>query len=139
MVAAGEGLVQLQIADDVAQGGGGQVLNGAHGVLYAVGVELGVDDLEVDDGVDLHGDVVLGDDGLGGKIHHLLLQAHPLGHAVENGQLHVGAHAPGSVVGPQALHHEGAGLLDHMDVGHQQDQDNDADGDENVLHRKPSS
>ena len=29
------------------------------------GVELGIGDLEVDDRVDLHGDVILGDDGLG--------------------------------------------------------------------------
>ena len=44
---AGESLVQLQVADDVAQGGGGQVLNGAHGVLHAVGIQLGIGDLEV--------------------------------------------------------------------------------------------
>ena len=41
VVAAGEGLVQLQVADDVPQGGGGQILNGPHGVLHAVGVQTG--------------------------------------------------------------------------------------------------
>ena len=70
-------LVQLQLTDDVAQGGGGEVLNGAHGILHAIGVELGVGDLKIDDGVDLHGNIVLGDDGLGVEIRHLLLQSSP--------------------------------------------------------------
>ena len=39
VVPAGEGLVQLQVADDVPQGGGGEVLNGPHGVLHAVGIQ----------------------------------------------------------------------------------------------------
>ena len=47
VVPAGEGLVQLQVADDIPQGGGGEVLNGGHGVLNAVGIELGVCNLEV--------------------------------------------------------------------------------------------
>ena len=111
-----------------------QVLNGAEGLLHPIGVELGVHDLEVDHRVDLHGDVVLGDDGLGSEIDDLLLQAHPLGDTVQNGHLYMKPHAPSGVVAPQALHHKGTGLLDHMDVGHQQDNDDHCDGDEHKLH-----
>ena len=67
-----------------------------------------------------------------------ILQAHPLGHPVQQGQLHMESHAPGGVIGPQALHHEGPGLLDHVDVGHQQDQYDNTDGDENIRHTSSS-
>ena len=50
-IAAGEALVKLEIADDASQRSGGEVLDGDHGLLNTVGVELGVGDLEVDDGV----------------------------------------------------------------------------------------
>ena len=103
-------------------------------MLHAIGVQLGIDDLEVNDSVDLHGDVVLGDDGLGREIDYLLLQADPLGHAVNKGQLDMDAHAPGGLVRAQALHHEGAGLLDDLNVRHQQDEDDDANGGKNIRH-----
>ena len=135
MVPAGEGLVQLQVADDVAQGGGGEVLNGGHGVLHAVGVQLGVGDLEVDHGVDLHGDVVLGDDGLGREVHHLLLQGDIFGHPLNERDLEVQAHAPHALEGAQALDDEGAGLGNHSDVGGQngQDQQDQDDGDDHTY------
>ena len=119
---AGQGLVQLHLADDVPQGGGGQVLNGVHGLLHAVGVQLGVRDLEVDHRVDLHGDVVLGDDRLGREVRHLLLQGHLLGDPLDERQLHVEANAPHRVEGAQPLHHIGLGLLDDVDIADDQDQ-----------------
>ena len=96
-------------------------------MLHAVGVKFGVNDLEIDDRVDLHGNVVLGDNGLRREIHHLFLQADPLGHPVDEGQFDVQTHAPGGLIRTQALHHEGAGLLHHLDICDQQNQDNDAD------------
>ncbi|CAN4006671.1 DUF6472 domain-containing protein, partial [Dysosmobacter welbionis] len=51
-------------------------------------------DLEVDHRIDLHGDIVLGDDGLGREIRHLLLQGHLLGHPLHKGHLQVQSHAP---------------------------------------------
>ena len=122
VVPAGEGLVQLQIADDVAERGGGEILNGAHGLLHAVGVELGVDDLEIDHGVDLHGDVVLGDHRLGVEVRHLLLQADLLHHPLDERDLQMQAHAPHGVEGAQPLHHIGLGLLHHIDVADDNDQ-----------------
>ena len=44
------------------------------------------------------------------------------------------AHAPGSLVSPQALHNESTGLLDHLNVGYQQDEDDDANSGKNVRH-----
>ena len=70
-ISGGQRLVQLQLTNDVPQGGGGEVLNGAHGVFHPIGVELGVRDLEVEDRVDLDGDVVLGNDRLGWEVRHL--------------------------------------------------------------------
>ena len=115
-ITGGKALVQLQLTDDVAQGGGGEVLDGVHGILHAVGIQLGVGDLKVDHGVDLHGDVILGDDWLGIEIRHLLLQAHLLHHTLNEGDLQMQAHAPHGVEGTQPLHHIGTGLLHHIDV-----------------------
>ena len=91
----------------------------------------GVSDLEVDDGVDLHGDVILGNDGLGREIHHLLLQGYVLGYPLNEGNLEVEAHAPHGLECAQPLNDEGPGLLDHADVGgqHGQHKDNHNDGD----------
>ena len=52
------------------------------GPFDAVGVESRGCDLIIDDGVDLHGDVILGDHGLRRIVEHLLLQADLLGHAL---------------------------------------------------------
>ena len=117
MVPAGEGLVQLQVADDVAQGGGGQVLDGSHGVFHPVGIQLGVGDLEVDHGINLHGDVVFGDDGLGREIHHLLLQRDIFRHPLKDRHLEVQAHSPNSAESAQALDDKGTRLGYDLHVG----------------------
>ena len=99
-------------------------------MLHAVGVELGIRNLEIDDGVDLHSDIILGDDGLGRKIRHLLLEAHLLGHPLDKGHLQVQSHVPHCPEGSQAFHHVGLGLLDDDDVAddHQQHQNHQNNG-----------
>ena len=67
VVPAGQGLVQLQIADNITKGGSGQVFNGGHGVLHPIGVQFGICDLKINYGIDLHSHVVLS------LIHILLL------------------------------------------------------------------
>ncbi len=67
-------MVQLQLADDVPERGGGEVLNRGKGPLHAVGVQLRVGDLKIDDRVDLHGHVVFGDDRLRRKIDDLFFE-----------------------------------------------------------------
>ena len=64
----------IQIADDVSQGGGGEVLDGQHGLLDAVGVELGVGNLHVDYGVNLHRYIVFCDDRLGRKVQNFFFE-----------------------------------------------------------------
>ena len=139
-VAAGEGLVELHFADDVAERRGGEVLDGVHRVLDAVGVELGVGDLKIDDRVDLHGDVILGDDGLGIEVGDLLLEADFLDHALNEGDLQVQADVPGRAVRAETLDDVGAGLLHDVDVAHNEnehehDEHDDADVVENGCDR----
>ena len=70
--------VQLQLTDDIPQCGGSEVLNGVHGVLHPIGKEFRVCNLIVQNSVNLHGHVVLGNHRLGRKVSHLFLQGdHP--------------------------------------------------------------
>ena len=126
-ITGGQGLIQFQIADDVTQGGSRQGLHGRHGLLHAVGVQLGVGDLEIHDGVDLHGDVILGDNGLRRIVQNLLLQADPAGNAVNEGNLEVHTHAPHAVERAQTLNDVSPGLLDNRNVGND---DNERDHDD---------
>ena len=85
--------------------------------IYAVGVQLRVGDLKIHDGVDLHGDVVLGDDGLGRVIEHLLLEAHLFCHALNERGFEVDADLPDLAERAEALHNVGARLL-HLSLIH---------------------
>src|SRR5690606_32448442 len=77
-VAAGEGLVELHLADQVSQVGLGQLGDGEDEVADVVDQPLRVGGLVVDDGVDGHHDVVLGDDLLRGDVDDLLAHVdHP--------------------------------------------------------------
>ena len=116
-------MVQLHIADDITQGGGGQALDGENGPLHTVGIQLGIGHLVEYDGIDLHGDIILGDNRLGCKVHHLLLQRDAFGHTVHQRHLKVQAGLPGGVVGTQALNDELGRLRNHADIGNQQDND----------------
>ena len=109
-------------------------------MLDAVGVELGVGDLKIDDRVDLHGDVILGDDGLGIEVGDLLLEADLLDHALNEGDLQVQADVPGRAVRAETLDDVGAGLLHDVDVAHNKneheyDEHDDADVVENGCDR----
>ena len=129
-------MIQLQLADDVAQGGGGEVFNGGQGTLHAVGVQLGVGDLEEDHGVNLHGDVVAGDHRLGLEVHHLLFQAHLFYYAVDEGNLPVEAGVPGFVIDSQPLHHIRRGLGYDGDVGDDDHQGDDEDAQQDITEHK---
>ena len=74
LVAVGEELVKVYLSEDGAEGGLG-VLAGLVDVVgdFDDGVG-GVDDAEGDDGVDLEGDVVAGDDVLRWNFHGLLAE-----------------------------------------------------------------
>jgi hypothetical protein len=75
LLAVGEDVVELDLAEDGAEGGLGE-LRGLVDVVGDLDDGLGgVEDAEGDDGVDLEGDVVAGDDVLRGDLHGLLAQA----------------------------------------------------------------
>ena len=77
--------VQLQLTDDVTQSGCSQIFNGCHRMLDAIGVLLCIRDLEKDNGVDLHGNVILGDYRLGLEIYNLFLDGHDPCHLIQEG------------------------------------------------------
>ena len=65
VVAGGERLFEVQSADDVSEGGRGQLLDRTEVVGDLVRRRPGIRHLEVDDRVDRDDEVVFGDDGLG--------------------------------------------------------------------------
>ena len=129
-------MVQLHLTNDVAQGGGGQALDGRDGLVDAVGVELGVHYLEEDHRVDLHGDVIAGDDRLGREVRHLLFQADLFGHPLNKRDLDMQAGGPGLGVAAQPLHDIDHGLRHDDDVGddHQQNHEDEGEDDKKQDH-----
>ena len=104
-------------------------------MLNAVGIELRVGDLEIDNGVDLHRDVVLCDDGLRRVVEDLLLEADLLGHALNERDFEMDADLPDLAECAETLDDVGAGLLDDIDVADDDDQDqNDQDQKDDPFH-----
>ena len=105
-------------------------------MLDAVGIELGIRDLEIEHRVDLHGDIILGDHGLGREVHDLFLQRHDFCYALKEGNFKMETHGPGGAVSAQTFDHIGLGLLDDFYVqyhngqndNHNNNQQNDSDG-----------
>ena len=112
-------MVQFHIADDVPQRGGGQTLYREDRALHAIGVQLGVGHLIKDDGVDLHGDVILGNNRLRRKVHDLLLERNLLGYAVNNRNFQVQTGLPGAVISAETLNDKHGGLRYNADIGNQ--------------------
>ena len=131
-------MVQLHLADDVAQRGGRQALDGRDGLVDAIGVELGIHHLKEDHGVDLHGDVIAGDDRLRGEVGDLLFQADLLCHPLEERNFNVQAGAPCLGIAAKTLDDVDHRLGHDDDVGddHQQDnEDQDEDQEQHDRHR----
>ena len=93
-VAAGQRSVKLELADDVSERRRRKVFKSADRIDRTVGVQLGVKDLEVNNGVYLHGYVILCDNGLRRRIEHLLLERYLLGDALKERDKHVKSRAP---------------------------------------------
>ena len=121
----GQCLIQIQIADDVSQGGGRQVFDGGNGIDDSVGIELGIRDHEKHHRIDAHGHVILCDHRLRRKIRHLFLQADLFGHPVQEGQQEMQPCFIGAKIGSKTLHHIGVCLGDHPDAGHQKQHQQD--------------
>ena len=85
-VAARQRLLEVERADDVAQGGDRQLLDRLDVVLDFVGGRAWIGDLEIDDGVDRHSQVVARDHRLRWETHDLLAQVDQRAHAVDERQ-----------------------------------------------------
>ena len=110
LVAGGEGLLQVQAADDVTQGCAGQLVHGANVVGDFVGCGLGVGDLEVHDGVDADHEVIFGNHRLRGEGHHLFAQVDEGQHAVNHGDDDVQAGLENGAELTQSLDDAGSSL-----------------------------
>ena len=139
-LAAGERLVQGQLADDVTQvglrelGGSqvevGDVVDELHGVGCAI----------VDDGVDRDGHIVLRDDRLRREIRDGLLQRHLARDPLDEGDLDVQTCLPGAAVGSEELDDIRVRLRDDDDAAEQDDKQDDGnddqyDAEKNVSHQ----
>ena len=131
-VAAGQRLFQVHPADHVAQRGGGQLLDGDDVVGDLVDGGPRVGDLEVHDGVDGDGQVVLGDHRLRREGDHLLAQVDAGPDPVQERHQPDQPGAAGLVEPAEPFDHGGLGLRDHLDRADEHDdhQDDDDDGDD---------
>src|SRR5699024_11577086 len=82
LVPAGERLLQVHRADDVADGGRGELFDGLGVVGDLIGGGLGIGDREVHHRVDVDYQVVRVDHRLRLEGHHPLTQVHPGAHPV---------------------------------------------------------
>ena len=122
-VAAGLGLLQIQGADQVAQRGGGELLDGLDEVRDLVGGVARVGNLVVDDRVDGDHRLVGGDDRLRREVGDLLAQVDARGHAVDEGHQQVEAAVEHRLEAPEALDHVRLGLGDDPHGADQGDDD----------------
>ena len=109
-VAAGERLLEVHPADDVAQRRGRELLDGLDVVGDLVGGGDRVGDLEVDDRVDRDHQVVLGDHGLRREAHHLLAQVDEVADPIDEGHHDVEAGGQRVLVLAEPLDDAGARL-----------------------------
>ena len=129
LVAVGEHLVEIDFAEDGAQRGLGE-LRGLVDVVGDLDDGLdGIDDAQGDDGVDLEGDVVAGDDVLRGDLHGLLAQG-DADDLVDGAEDEDDAGAGGVVADAAEAEDDGAlVLLEDLD-GVEDVKEDDGDGDE---------
>ncbi len=132
VVAAGEGFFEVQTTDDVAQGGRGQLFDGAEVVRDLVRRCPCVGHLEVDDRVDRDDEVVLGDHRLRREGDDLLAHVDQRSQSVDEGHEDIQAGSERLVVAAETLDHTGGGLRNDADrSGHRHHhEDDDRDGED---------
>ena len=99
-------------------------------MLNAIGILLCVCDLEKHNGVNLHGNVILGDNRLGLEVHNLLLDGYDTGNLIQEGYQEMGACAPFCMECTQSLNNINLGLGDNPDPADEENHD-----DENCNHK----
>jgi hypothetical protein len=120
-------VVEVEGADDVAQTRQRQLLDAPGQVLDLVGRPHRIRHHEVDDGVDLHGDVVASDDRLRLDLRDLLAQIDGGADRVEEGHDHVQPGVSALVEAAEALDQLDLLLRDDLDGFRQHDQGEEDD------------
>src|SRR5262249_3850247 len=136
VVTAGERVLERQRADHVSQRRYGYLLDRLQGVGDFIRRGLGVVDREVQDGVDLHDQVVRGDHRLRWEGHDLLAQIDQRLQPVDEGHQDRQPGRQGAVVAPQALDDSGTRLRDdpHGPGEHDQQEDDYDGGNDGSSH-----
>jgi len=133
-VAVGEELVELDFAEYGAEGGLGE-LAGLIDVVGDLNHSLsGVDDAKSDDGVDLEGDVVAGDDVLGWDLHDLLAER-DANHLIEGAEDQNNAGALGWDDVAEAEDDAALVLFEDLNGADEVENDDDAEEQDRVGHR----
>ena len=125
---AGQRLVELHVTDDIAEGRCRKILKTRNRILYAVGIKTRIEHFHENNGVDLHGDVILRDYRLRREIQHLLLQADGLRHALQKRHLHMEAGLPRGLVASKVFNDKHIALRDNANIYTDQ---NDSDDNQN--------
>ena len=116
-IAAGKGLVQFKFSDYVTQCGGRKVLQRIYRLLHAIGVQLRIRDLEINNCINFHGDVILSDDWLRREVQNLLLKGDRGQTAVDEWNLYMDSNVPGLEISAKPLNDNCIGLLYNADIG----------------------
>ena len=114
-ITAGQAFIQLQFTDDVTQRRRRKILNGNHRLFNTIGKELRIRHLEVDNRIDLHGNVIFCDNRLGWEVRHLLFQRDNLCYPLNKRNQKMDTDTPGCFVCTEALNHICFRLLDNAD------------------------
>ena len=86
--------VKFQLTDNISERSCRQVFNRIHRVFNAVGIELRIGNLKIDNRVDHHGNVVLCNNRLGLKVEHSFLERHLIRDPVDKRHLNVQTDLP---------------------------------------------
>ena len=113
-------LVKLHTADDITKGGRVQILKRADRAVDAVRIEPRVKDLEINDRVDLHRNIVLGDNIRRSEVTDLLLQRDLSRDPLDERDLKMKAVLPGRLIASQELNDVGIGLRHNLDARQKQ-------------------
>ena len=117
LITGSQGVIQFQFTDDITQCRSAEGFNRHDRTLNAVSIQLGIRDLIVNNGINLHGYVITGNNGLRFKVHNLLLQGYLAGDSVHERYFHVNTGMPGRVVNAETLNNKGIGLRYDLDIG----------------------
>ena len=133
-LAAGQRLVKLHVTDDIAERRRRKILKTRNRILHTVGIKARIKHLHENNGVDLHGDVILRDHRLRREVQNLFLQADGLRHTFQKRNLYVETCLPGGLVAAEVFNDKHIALRNNTDVHTDQNDSNDNQNHEKYSH-----